>query len=98
MKKIGNCKHMKSTLLLGLLLASLCLAMGCGNPVDEIRDGMDSISDMASTLTPDTTPSVLDKGGANGTDNDSIMDYLEEIETTSDITEEGESASPSPAR
>lgn len=72
---------LRKKILLSLMLTSLCIASGCG------------LADNGQTTTPGTTGdmvenegtrdnnSVLDKGGANGTDNISIMDELTGNET-----------------
>lgn len=70
---------MKKTLLLGLLFTLLCLTVGCGNRTNNgltpSRD-LNPSDDMAGSTLPNDR--VLDKGGANGTDNASILDYLQD--------------------
>ena len=78
---------MKKVIILGLLLTLLCLFGGCGNPADNSQTpGEDLLSteDMAENTLPNDR--VLDKGGANGTDNVSILDYLQDDTSISSQT------------
>lgn len=78
---------MKKHLLLMLTVSMLCLTAACGNPAGNTNDITGS-ADMAGTDTYDRNGSVLDKGGANGTDNDSILDLLPDV--TPDVTTNSE--------
>lgn len=72
----------KHVLLLSLVLTLFCFLTGCGNMADESLTPSGS-NDMVGNKTPAPKDSVLDKGGANGTDNDSILDYIQEDSTIS---------------
>lgn len=72
----------KKAILFSLFFTCICLAGGCGLTADtESMEGTNHTGDMAGNSTENTETTVLDKGGANGTDNVSIMDYLDETAT-----------------
>ena len=79
----------KKAILFSLFFTCLCLAGGCGLTADTgSTEGTTPSGNMAENGTYGTETSVLDQGGANGTDNVSIMDYLEDTETDpSNITD-----------
>ena len=70
----------KKAILLGLIVTCLCFAGGCGLSNNGMNDETYPSSDMVDNVTSPTNDSVLDKGGANGTDNASLLDYLQETE------------------
>ena len=78
---------MKKVIILGLLVTLLCLFGGCGNPTDDHQvpdTDLLSTEDMAENTLPEDR--VLDKGGANGTDNVSILDYFQDDTSISSQT------------
>ena len=78
---------MKKVIILGLLVTLLCLFGGCGNPTDDHQvpdTDILSTEDMAENTLPEDR--VLDKGGANGTDNVSILDYFQDDTSISSQT------------
>lgn len=69
----------KNLFLVSLVLTCLCFAGGCGLAgTAESGDETTYGGDMTDNKTNYNETSVLDKGGANGTDNTSIMDYLQD--------------------
>lgn len=72
MKKRMHAKKIRTIFALCFTLALLCLAGACGNKAT--NDGSKGTGEMAGTGTTNTSTEILDQGGANGTDNDSLVD------------------------
>lgn len=78
MKKNVLQKGIRKALALGMALTFLCFASACGMENNEDPSG--STGDMAGTTgTNQQNDGVLDKGGANPTDNNSLIDDRDDV-------------------
>ena len=73
MKKNHLVKNLRKGLILGVTLTFLCFAGACGTK-DNIDNNSSGSGDMAGTGSSERESGVLDQGGANPTDNDSLWD------------------------
>ena len=70
MRKLHSIKCLKKAVLLALTVSMLCMACACGTDNTDMGTGS---GDMAGTGSTRSEDGVLDKGGADPTDNISII-------------------------